>query len=144
MPSGKLSGDTFPIYKDGVWHLFHMQMPNIAHLSSRNLIDWKEHPLVVTSGTPSFPHASGLATGCVVENNGRYYCFVTCTQKICLLISDDLEKWTRWGRGPILCPDGKLYDLAIFATRTFFITKRKVLVDAVWHPDGRSRKTCAT
>ena len=110
VPGGKLSGDTFPIYKDGVWHLFHMQMPNIAHYSSRNLIDWKEHPLVVSSGTPSFPHASGLATGCVVEHNGRYYCFVTCTQKICLLISDDLENWVRWGRGPVLCPDGKLYD----------------------------------
>ena len=36
IPEGKPFGDTFPFYKDGVWHLFCMWMPHIGHFATRD------------------------------------------------------------------------------------------------------------
>jgi|GEM_PF-4468320 len=43
-PEAGLSGDTFPFFHEGTWHLFHMCMPSIAHHVSRDLVHWERRP----------------------------------------------------------------------------------------------------
>ncbi|MFV1967563.1 MAG: hypothetical protein ACC628_19210, partial [Pirellulaceae bacterium] len=57
-----MCNDTFPFYWSGVWHLFFVRVPAIAHYSSRDLLDWKEHPDVAPAG----------ATGWADENVERW------------------------------------------------------------------------
>lgn len=108
-PPGGATGDTFPFYKDGVWHLFHMQPPLIAHHTSRDLISWQEHPVVVRPGPAGAPDSDNCATGTVVEHDGKFYCFYTGNQNVCLATSDDLENWTKHPNNPVLQTDGVIY-----------------------------------
>ena len=55
LPSDQFSGDTFPLFRDGVCHLFHMMPPVIAHHVSRDLIRWEPRPVVVAPGTEGEP-----------------------------------------------------------------------------------------
>jgi len=114
LPSGQLSGDTFPIFRDGVCHLFHMQMPLIAHHVSRDLVHWEERPVVVTRGKEGEPDCQNNATGSVVEHDGRFYLFYTGNQNVCLATSDDLDHWTKHPRNPLLQGDDKMYERANF------------------------------
>lgn len=113
-PPGTFTGDTFPIFKDGVCHLFHMQMPAIAHRSSRDLVHWKEHPLVVNRGAAGTPDSDNIATGCVVEHDGKYFCFYTGNQNVCLATSSDMDKWKKHAANPLLAGDDKVYEKANF------------------------------
>ena len=100
LPRGVKSGDTFPFYTKGRWHLFSMSEGCFAHSSSDDLVHWKQHP-----GTPF----KG-ATGTVVEHDGRYYMFFTNSdQSIFLAQSDDLDTWKLCDKNPILKSDGKIY-----------------------------------
>jgi len=109
LPSGQFSGDTFPIFRDGVWHLFHMMPPVIAHHVSRDLLQWEAWPTAVTPGAAGEPDSGGVATGCVVEHAGRYYHFYTGNQQICLTLSDDLAQWTKYAGNPVARSDGDIY-----------------------------------
>lgn len=109
MPSGHFSGDTFPIFRDGVCHLFHMMMPVIAHHVSRDLLHWEQRPVVVMPGAPGEPDSQNIATGCVVEHAGRFYLFYTGNQNICLAISDDLDHWEKFSDNPVVQGDGVQY-----------------------------------
>jgi hypothetical protein len=104
IPEGKPFGDTFPFYKDGVWHLFCMWMPHIGHFITRDLIHWEKHPNCPFGG----------CTGCVVEDNGKYYMFWTGNQNILLATSDDLDYWTEYPQNPILIADDKKYSSGYF------------------------------
>lgn len=114
LPSGRRSGDTFPIFRDGVWHLFHMAPPVIAHHVSRDLLHWEARPDVVAPGAPGEPDCNGNATGCVVEHRGTFYLFYTGNQNICLATSPDLDHWTKHPRNPVVAGDNRQYERANF------------------------------
>ena len=114
LPSGQNSGDTFPIFRDGVCHLFHMMMPVIAHHISRDLLHWEARPVVVSPGAPGEPDSGTNCTGCVVEDHGRFYCFYTGNQNICLAVSDDLDHWTKHAGNPVLEGDNVQYRVDYF------------------------------
>ena len=113
-PSGQLSGDTFPIFRDGTCHLFHMMPPVIAHHVSHDLVEWEPRPVAVHPGAPGEPDCNSLATGCVVEHQGRFYLFYTGNQNVCLATSPDLDHWTRHPGNPVLQADNHVYDAANF------------------------------
>lgn len=60
-PSDQFSGDTFPIFRDGVCHLFHMMPPVIAHHVSRDLLHWEARPEVVALPDPGDAVATAQA-----------------------------------------------------------------------------------
>ncbi|NQU22554.1 MAG: GH32 C-terminal domain-containing protein [Candidatus Nealsonbacteria bacterium] len=104
LPEGRRFGDTFPIFKDGQWHLFCMWMPHFGHFVSRDLLHWEKRP-----ETPF-----GGATGCVIEHQGKFYMFYTGAQNINLATSDDLDRWRVHDKNPVVQGDDKLYQRANF------------------------------
>jgi len=113
LPEGRPFGDTFPFYKDGVWHLFCMWMPHFGHFTTRDLVHWEKRP----------PTPFGGATGCVVEHGGTYYFFYTGSQNICLATSTDLEQWTQHAGNPVVSGDDKLYVTADFRDAFVFFNQ---------------------
>ena len=107
---GSISGDTFPFYYKGEWHVFHMQMPNIAHHATRDLLSYQERPLVVTRGKAGEPDSDNLATGTVLEHEGTFYCFYTGNHNVCLATSQDLNHWQKHPGNPLLTGDEKIYE----------------------------------
>jgi len=104
-PEQRAFGDTFPIYRDGVWHLFAIWMPQFGHFVSKDLVHWEARP----------PTPFGGCTGSVVEKDGTYYFFYTGGgQQIWLATSKDLENWTPCAGNPLLVGDGKRYDPGYF------------------------------
>ena len=113
LPEGRPFGDTFPFFKDGVWHLFAMWMPHFGHFISRDLVHWEKRP----------PTPFGGATGCVVEHGGQDYFFYTGNQNICLATSTDLEQWTQHPGNPVVSGDNKLYVTADFRDAFVFFNQ---------------------
>ena len=79
-------GDPFPVYFDGLWHLYTLQggLGAVQHLTSSDLVHWTEH-------TPAMI-GSNIATGTVLKHRNRYYLFYTMSkppQKIGLVSSDN-------------------------------------------------------
>ena len=104
-PEQRAFGDTFPIYRDGVWHLFCIWMPQFGHFVTRDLVHWEARP----------PTPFGGCTGCIVEKEGTYYFYYTGGgQQIWLATSKDLENWTQHPGNPLLVGDGKRYDPTYF------------------------------
>ena len=115
-PHGQRTGDTFPVYVKGRWHVFNMNLDSrrFGHISSDNLIDWKEHPQTPFGG----------CTGTVVPHEGRYYMFFTGPgQAVSLAVSDDLDTWRLHNKNPILKSDGKIYQHGNFRDPYVFYNK---------------------
>jgi len=120
-PTDARFGDTFPLFRDGVCHLFALEKPSgpasrlhIAHYTSRDLVHWDKHPIAVSGGAQGEPDSQGCATGAVIESEGRFYLFYTGNQNICLATSVDLDHWTKHPANPILSPDGQAYTHGYF------------------------------
>ncbi len=122
-PSDQFSGDTFPVFRDGVCHLFHMMPPVLAHHVSRDLVTWEPRPLAIRPGAAGEPDCNGVATGCVVEHRGRFFLFYTGNQNVCLATSPDLDHWTRHPGNPIVQADKRLYDPSNFRDPFVFFHK---------------------
>jgi len=100
IPEERPFNDTFPIYKDGIWHLFAMWIPRFGHFASRDLIHWEKRP-----ETPF-----GGATGTVIEHDRKFYMFYTGGhQTVHLATSDDLDHWTLYPDNPVLDGDDQTY-----------------------------------
>jgi len=77
-------GDCMPFYHDGVFHLYYLfdrrhhgskwggGAHQWAHLSTRDLVHWDEHPIAVPITDES---EWSICTGSVFNHNGRYYAF---------------------------------------------------------------------
>ncbi len=104
LPEGRPCGDTFPIYKDGAWHLFCLRMPGFGHFVTRDLVHWENRPFI----------PFGDCTGTVVEHQGKYYLFYTHHQQIWLATSNDLDNWALHPGNPLLVGDGKKYAVDYF------------------------------
>ena len=123
LPSGRFSGDTFPVFREGVCHLFHMMPPVIAHHVSRDLIHWEPCPIVVAPGQEGEPDSLNNATGCVIEHEGRFFLFYTGNQNVCLATSDDLNHWVKHPGNPVVQGDNRRYKTVNFRDPFVFFHK---------------------
>ena len=98
--------DTMPFFYQGTWHLFHLQNGMaIAHRTSKDLVHWMIEPIALHQGKPGEPDSANIATGTVLEHGGKFYCFYTGNQNVCLATSDDLITWKKAKGNPILVGD---------------------------------------
>jgi beta-fructofuranosidase len=116
LPEGRNLGDTFPLYKDGTWHLFCMWMPRFGHFASRDLVHWEKRP-----ETPF-----GGATGTVIEHAGKFYMFFTGGgQTVHLATSDDLDRWALHPNNPVLDGDDQRYERRNFRDPFVFFNEEE-------------------
>jgi len=99
-------GDITIIIHDGVYHLFHLIIPNhdyIAHAVSQDCISWKRVNNALFVGNPGEWDDDMLWTMHVVEANGKFEMYYTGLQRkdrggisrIGFAESDDLINWTK-------------------------------------------------
>ena len=106
-PAGARFGDPMPIWRDGTYHVFYLKKTPPSedlvwsHISSRNLLDWKEHPDLPMRG----------CTGCFIVKDGVAYAF-TGNSRADRWISRDPDMET-WQRDPAVSVqlDPRWYDL---------------------------------
>lgn len=107
-PAGARFGDPMPVWRDGVFHVFYLKKtpPSEdlvwAHVSSRDLLAWTEHPDLPMRG----------CTGCFVVKDGVGYAF-TGNSRADRWVSRDPAMET-WERDPTVSVqlDPRWYDLA--------------------------------
>ena len=109
-----LLGDTFPFFHQGTWHVFTCHPPVILHYSTTDMLHWREHPLVVRQGPTAADDKHWCATGTVLEHQGKFYCFYTGNQNVCLALSDDLDHWTKHPDNPVVVGDDVMYNSQYF------------------------------
>ena len=120
LPENSRCNDTLPMYHDGWWHLFLMRMPVLAHYRSEDLLHWEERPVAVEAGSGG----AAIGTGCVVENEGKFYCFYTYGG-IGVALSDDLDHWRRYEKNPVLVGDGVHYSREHFRDPYVFFNEEE-------------------
>jgi len=122
-------GDPIPFFWDGIYHIFYLKAPlepkrhganftPYAHISTRDFIHWKEHPIAIRPSDDG-PDAISCWTGCIVEKDGAFYLFYTghntndpnIPQSICLATSKDLDHWEKYPHNPISTPDPKIFNI---------------------------------
>ena len=105
--SGMEVGDPFPVYWDGVWHLYALRrdLRTVLHFTSTDLVEWAEHkPAMV---------GNGIATGTVVRHDGKYYMFYTDAgpQTIRVVTSDNPWDFDFAKSRLVAAADNKVYQL---------------------------------
>lgn len=152
-------GDCMPFFHDGVFHLFYLAdrrhhaakrglgAHEWAHISTRDLRRWTEHPLAVRIEREI---EGSICTGSVIFHGGQYRAFYTVRMAdrspapICRAASDDGEHFVRTGAvavlaAPYLAAAGR--DPHVFrhpATGTFHLLVTTSLVGA----DGATGAGC--
>lgn len=126
-PNDGYFGDPIPLFWDGKYHIFYLKAPLepsrnqadhtcYAHISSRDLIHWEEHPIAI-SPAQGGPDAMSCWTGSIIEHEGRFFLFYTGydkdhpfhPQSICLATSCDLDHWEKHPDNPISLADGESF-----------------------------------
>lgn len=129
LSSGIGCGDSIPFYHNGVYHLFFLSVPENTvrypervrntwqHVTSKNLVDWKEMPPVLLPGDGTELDKDGCWTGSVIFANGKYHIFYTAynidseyPQTICHATSDDCIHFKKDPKNPIIIPDTRYYE----------------------------------
>jgi len=106
--SGQEVGDPFPVYWDGVWHLYALRadLRAVLHFTSTDLVTWAERePAMV---------GTGIATGTVVRDGKTFYLFYTDAgpQTIRLVVSDNPWHFD-FGKSRLVAKaDEKVYQLS--------------------------------
>ncbi len=103
-------GDPFPVYMDGVWHLYAMAAGSgsVPHFTSTDLVKWVEHkPAMV---------GNGICTGTVLRHDKTYYLFYTDggPQTIHLVTSDNPWEFDFSKSRLVAEGDGKIYQKSWF------------------------------
>lgn len=106
--NGKEVGDPFPVYWDGVWHVYALSagLKQVFHLTSTDLVKWAEHkPAMV---------GKGIATGTVVRHENKFYMFYTDAgpQTIRLVVSDNPWHFDFTKSKLVARADNKVYQLS--------------------------------
>lgn len=75
-------GDTMPLYAQGVYHIYYTARREggtdaWGHVSTKDFVEFTEHPWAITSGEDGSMDDASLCTGCVYYENGTYYLFYT-------------------------------------------------------------------
>lgn len=139
------AGDAMPFYHDGVWHVFFLKTPKgawgpverqkntLAHVASRDLVNWEILPDAIRKGPPGSVDGDGIWTGSVIEHEGNFHFYYTGNriadgssyQRICHATSSDLISWTKNPDNPIIAPDGERYETVDWRDPYVFWDDRK-------------------
>ena len=156
---GKRIGDTWYYVEENICHCFYLTCPDtqprhqcwdIAHATSRDLIHWTKHGVVLPKGQAGEWDCSCLSTGSVIRFDTRYWMAYSGKWdgeivQIGLAVSDDLHTWKKCNWNPVCKPDGELYAKRGRGVRTFchwrdpflFIDGGKVyMITCATHPDA--------
>lgn len=105
--------DTWIFNHNGTYHLFHLTRDEgkawdrLGHAVSTDLIHWEPRPDIVLQ-EPGAWDGGPILTGMVFPFDGRfamsYGSVVDGVERIGMLLSDDLETWTKHPRNPVLLP----------------------------------------
>lgn len=120
---GKHIGDTWYYIEENICHCFYLTCPDtqprhqcwdIAHATSRDLIHWTKHGIVIPKGQDGEWDCSCLSTGSVIRFDNRYWMAYSGKWdgeivQIGLAVSDDLHTWKKCNWNPVCKPDGELY-----------------------------------
>ena len=108
-----------PIYHNGEYHLYYQYNPNAAywgdmhwgHGVSKDLVHWKHLPIALAP-TPGGPDKDGCFTGCMVIDKGKPVIIYTGVQPEvqCIAYSDDLIKWRKYPKNPVIAGPPKELD----------------------------------
>ena len=126
-------GDSWYYVKDDICHCFYLTCPvsverhtawDIAHATSRDLVHWEKHGIVLAKGNEAQWDRNCLSTGSVIEHDGRYWMAYTgqwnaLTGKIGMAVSDDLYHWEKVSENPVLVPDEEVVALLGRGSRKF-------------------------
>ena len=88
----------------------------IGHAVSGNLIDWDYLGLALTRGPEGAWDGESLATGSVIERDGKYWMAFTAFQEngrvqlTGMAVSDDLTTWRRLPENPVTQPEPPYYE----------------------------------
>lgn len=130
---GKHIGDTWYYIEENICHCFYLTCPDtqprhqcwdIAHATSRDLIHWTKHGIVIPKGQDGEWDCSCLSTGSVIRFDNRYWMAYSGKWdgeivQIGLAVSDDLHTWKKCNWNPVCKPDGELYAKRGRGVRTF-------------------------
>lgn len=103
-PEAGVLGDTIPYYWNGVYHVFYLKGANWGHISSTDLIHWRQLPDAIEKGAESAaPDGENCWTGSIVEDGGTFHLFYTGKnsqdpkgeQKVMHATSKDLIAWRK-------------------------------------------------
>lgn len=140
-------GDIDVITHDGAIHLFYLTLPNhdlVSHAISRDGFTWTQLPPAIRSGDPGDCDDDQIWTMHTVRHptTGRFHMYYTgCDrkqsgnhQRVALAFSDDLLKWTKHDRNPILESKGPHYNdnfnlVGMISFRDPFV----YIEDGTWH-----------
>lgn len=97
-------GDPIPFFWNGVYHVFYLKKEENrpitwAHISSRDLVRWREHPDAI----------DGCLTGSIIEKDGLFHAFTTEGGSVGHATSRDLDTWEKDG-GFLLSLDPRWYE----------------------------------
>lgn len=92
---------------------------NIGHAISKDLVNWEILPDAISpSESPAFDSWTTWTGSCVRGDDGKWWMFYTGTsretnglvQTIGAAVSEDLVRWTKLDRNPLVFADGSLYE----------------------------------
>ena len=91
---------------------------DIGHAVSRDLVNWEYVGLALERGAGDAWDGKKLATGSVIERDGRFWMAYTgirqddphLVQRVGMAVSDDLTVWTKAEGNPVTQADGVLYE----------------------------------
>jgi hypothetical protein len=107
------AGDCMPFCDNGTYHLFYLfdrrqhkskwglGAHQWAHISSDDLVNWREHPMAVGIDDQS---EGSICTGSVIASGGRYYAFYAVRScdgspaRLTWAVSDDCVHFAKSGR----------------------------------------------
>jgi len=133
-------GDIDVIVHDDVFHVFHLCIPShdrVAHLTSRDGLNWKDEGTALVAGEPGEFDDDQIWTMGVFEFNSRFFMLYTGLskkergkiQRVGLATSGDLHTWTKHDRNPVACADARWYEADVDTTHRVDWRDPKVLVD---------------
>lgn len=123
--SGHHLGDAwFHVDRDQVAHCFYLRCPEgtprhttweVAHATSTDLMTWERHGTVIERSSPARDAGRCLATGSVLEVDGRYVMAFTDgwshpRPRVRFAASDDLHTWVEDEATAIAPTDGHVVD----------------------------------
>lgn len=130
---GNHIGDTWYYNENGTMHCYYLTCDksiarhtawDIAHATSRNLVDWTLHGLVLRKGREDEWDGDCLATGSVLFHQGKYWMAYTGRWNqpdvaVGLAVSENLYSWEKCEHNPITRIDTPYYEKTGSGNRKF-------------------------
>ena len=117
------AGDVIPFYFNGTFHIFYLLDVNHhqltggqhqwAHLSTRDFVTFKEHPLALMLGKEGEADSASCGTGSVFWDGKLFHIFYlgrsyttkgVQIESICHAVSKDLDVWEKDSDNPVSLP----------------------------------------